>query len=434
VRPVDTTTPVVVLRFHHGSLAIARTLGRWGVDVFGVDADPKNPSLRSRYVRDRFIWDFDAATDADSIDFLVDLAGRIGRRAVLIPTSDRLAELVADHADALEPHFLFPRVEPDLVRALSNKKDLYHLARRLDIPTPETVFPADRAAVETFARQARFPVMLKAADGLKMEARTGVKMVIVESAEEMLRQYDRLEDPDEPNLMIQEYIPGDDDTIWMFEGYFDRDSECVAGFTGRKLRQHPVHRGATSLGVLIGNAEVDATTRRFMKEIGYRGVLDIGYRFDARDGSYKLLDPNPRIGSTFRLFVGTDDTDVARLLYLDMTGQPLPSTRPAWGRRWVIEDQDLFSSLDYAREGTLSFGSWLRSFRRVEETAWFARDDLRPFVLTAAGVARYIGGALRRRLTGRRNPSARPSTDAPAPADRREPGQVKTPRRHRAAL
>lgn len=414
MKPGNTRTPVVILRFHHGSLAIARTLGRWGVDIYGIDADPGNPALSSRYVRERLIWDFSSAAAEESIEFLQDLGRKIGRRALLIATSDHTAEFVADHAEVLSEHFIFPRVDADLVRGLSNKKELYFLARRLDIPTPETAFPESRQDVAEFAASAHFPVMLKAADGLRLEARTGLKMVIVETAEEMLEQYDLLEDPADPNLMIQEYIPGDDTTIWMFEGYFDENSDCVAGFTGQKLRQHPVHKGATSLGVLVENRIVDETTRSFMKQIGYRGVLDIGYRYDARDGRYKLLDPNPRVGSTFRLFVGDADIDVVRLLYLDMTGQPLPRVRPRWGRRWLIEDQDLFSAIDYAREGTLSFRDWFRSFRGVEETAWFARDDLRPSFRVGRQVIARLAGAVWKRVRRRNHSEVTENRDTPA--------------------
>src|SRR5207248_9926596 len=136
--------------------------------------------------------------------------------------------------------------------------------------------------------------------------------------------YARMEDPAAPNLMLQEYIPGADDTIWMFNGYFDEGSECRAAFTGRKLRQHPIHTGATSLGLQTANDTVARLTTGFMKAVGYRGILDVGYRYDARDGLYKLLDPNPRIGQTFRLFVDADGMDVARYAYLHLTGQPLP--------------------------------------------------------------------------------------------------------------
>lgn len=372
--------PVVVLRFHHGSLAIARTLGRLGIPVYGVDSNVRSPAMATRYLTDRFQWDFGGSADAESVAFLIELRRRIGRRALLIPASDNTAQLVADYADTLAPHYVFPRQDPDLVRALSNKRELYHLARRCRVPTPDTAFPRSRADVEAFSARTSFPVMVKGADGLRLERRSGRKMVIAATPEELLAAYDELEDPSEPNLMLQEYIPGGDDTIWMFDGYFDENSDLVFGCTGRKLRQHPIHTGATSLGILEHNDTVLRMTTDFMKAIGYRGILDIGYRYDARDGSYKLLDPNPRIGSTFRLFAGDDGLDVARVLYRDMTGQPIPATRVREGRKWVIEDQDLISCRDYRREGTLGFGTWLASYRGLSEAAWFARDDLRPFL------------------------------------------------------
>lgn len=116
-----------------------------------------------------------------------------------------------------------------------------------------------------------------------------------------------------------------------------------------------------------------------MQAVGYRGVLDIGYRYDRRDGLYKLLDPNPRIGATFRLFVDEQGMDVARCLYRDLTGQPVCRARRRAGRKWIVEDRDLESSFAAFREGTLMLPRWLGSLRGIEETAWFANDDRGPF-------------------------------------------------------
>jgi predicted ATP-grasp superfamily ATP-dependent carboligase len=385
---LDPSTPAVVLGIHHGSLGIARSLGRLGVPVHGVDADLRARAFASRYFRDRHVWDFARAPAADSVGFLLELRRQLGREAVLIPISDDLTQLVADHAAELRAAYRFQDNPPELVRSLRRKSELHELARRLGVPTPETLFPRSVEDVRRFAAEVTFPLMLKASDGLRLEARAGRKMVLVRSADELLEQYARLEDPADPNLMLQEYIPGGDDTIWMFNGYFDSRSDCVAGFTGKKLRQHPIHTGATSLGVCLRNPVVHDLTTGFMKKLGYRGILDIGFRYDARDGFYKLLDPNPRIGSTFRLFVGNDGTDVARLLYLDLTGQPFPSTSQVEGRKWVVEDQDLVSTLGYRREGSLTWGAWLRSYRGVREAAWFAADDLKPFLLLARDLLR----------------------------------------------
>ena len=118
-----------------------------------------------------------------------------------------------------------------------------------------------------------------------------------------------------------------------------------------------------------------------MKAIGYHGILDIGYRYDRRDGQYKVLDVNPRIGCTFRLFTATNGMDVARALYLDMTGQPVAPAQAAEGRKWIVEDFDLFSAIRSWRDGTLKLKDWVRSFRGVEEAACFALDDPLPFLM-----------------------------------------------------
>ena len=376
---VDVSTPVVVLSAKtHGSLGIIRTLGRLGVPIYAVDSATRGPGSYSRYLRRRSIIEIGAVDDQAMVDHLLRVGAALGTRAILIPTWDETSLMASDHYDRLSERFILPHQPAGLARRLSDKREMAALAREHGVPTPDIVVPRDRDAVAAFAETAVFPVLLKGIDGNRLFTRTGRKMVIVGDRAELLRLYAEMEDPDDPNLMLQEYIPGGDDTVWMFNGYFDASSEARIGITGRKLRQTPVYTGATSLGVVLPNDEVDATTRRWMRELGYRGILDIGYRYDARDGRYKVLDVNPRVGATFRLFVDRNGLDVVRALYLDLTGQPVVAAEPRWGRKWIVE-KDLASSWRYWRDGKLGIGEWLTSFRGVEEAGYFATDDLRPF-------------------------------------------------------
>jgi predicted ATP-grasp superfamily ATP-dependent carboligase len=219
--------------------------------------------------------------------------------------------------------------------------------------------------------------MVKETAGGRLRARAGASKFIVQTPDELRQLYAKAGDPTNPNLMIQEFIPGED---WMFDGYFDRESRCLFGMTGKKIRRFPVYTGVTSLGICVPNETVMRTTAAFMQAIGYRGILDIGYRWDLRDGSYRVLDVNPRIGCTFRLFA-SGGLDVARTLYLDLTGQAVPEAGPAIGRKWLVEDFDLISALQSWRAGNLSIRDWVRSFRGVRETACFALDDPLPFLL-----------------------------------------------------
>ena len=46
----------------------------------------------------------------------------------------------------------------------------------------------------------------------------------------------------------------------------------------------------------------------------------------------------------------------------------------------MVEQSDLMTSLQYRQLGELTLAEWVRSLRSIEETAWFARDDLLPFI------------------------------------------------------
>ena len=392
--------PVVVLGVHYGSLGIARSLGRLGISVHGVHDDVRVNALASRYFHRRHCWDFARSTADASVAFLQGIGRDLGGTAVLLPTTDDTAQLVADRASELRDTFRFQDNPPSLVRELRRKWEMSALAKRHGVPTPGTRLPATAAEALQFAEEMGYPLLLKSSDGARLEARALPKMVIVRSASELAAHYARMEDVTDANLMLQEYIPGSGEAVWMFNGYFDRNSDCVAGFTGRKLRQHPIRTGATSLGICLKNETVHRLTTGFMKAVGYHGIVDIGFRHDARDGRYKLLDVNPRIGATFRLFVGIDGTDVARILYLDLTGQPLASSEAREGRKWLDENRDYYSVREHRREGSLTGAGWLRSFMGADESAWFAWDDPVPAIRTAGEV---VGRGLRKagRLTAR---------------------------------
>lgn len=382
-----------------------RSLGPLGVTLHGVDADPHSPGMTSRYCKGKFHGDLDEKHPERLLDLLHQTARRIGRRALLIPTSDETAVFVAEHADELGDEYLFPRNSPELMKNLMSKKGMHSLARQHGIPTPLTEFPRNLHDVDTYLDRARFPVMLKAIFGNRLQQRTGKKMVLVHTPEELLRNYEWLEDPEDPNLMLQEGIPGGDDQVYIFNGYFDKDSQCLSPFTGHKIRQFPIHVGCASLGACTWNKEVARITTEFMHTLGYRGILDIGYRLDPRDGQYKVLDINPRIGQAFRLFVAENGLDVCRDMYLDLTGQPRYPSVPIEGRRWLIEDFDIISSYDYFREGSLTFSEWVTSFRRVQEGLWFSWKDPWPFVRMSAGLLKRVAVSLLKKIGLARRPA-----------------------------
>lgn len=376
-----TSTPVVVLCSpHHGGLGVTRSLGRLGVPVFNVDSSRWAPAFYSRYCRGKFVWDLDETGPEESLGRLIEIARKTGRRCVLIPTTDHAALFVADYAAQLQKWYITPDASRVPVNSLCSKREMDSLAKEFGIPTARTFFAQTRKGLLEHLKNVGLPVMIKAVH-VNARSRTGKTKWLVRTRPDVsaLDEFlDRVSPNDWTNIIVQEYIPGGQDAVWIFNGYFNHDSECLLGFTGKKLRQCPIYTGVASLGVCHHNPIVENTAFRFVKAAGYRGIIDMDFCYDARDGLYKLVDVNPRIGSTFRLFVASDGMDVARALYLDLTGQPVPRSRASNGRKWIVEDLDLMASWRSSRHRKLTFRDWVRSLRGIREAAFFSWDDLLP--------------------------------------------------------
>ncbi|HEX5412867.1 MAG TPA: carboxylate--amine ligase [Terriglobia bacterium] len=388
--PLDISVPVVVIAPGYHGHAIARSLGRHGIRVYGVHADPRSPAARSRYWKKNAFWNLAKHPPDVSVDMLLWLGAEIGGRPILLPTDDESCLFVADHAEQLRAGFRFPNQPAGLARLLSSKETMYELCKRHAIPTPQTFFPRSRDDVFEYLKTARFPVVLKGIDTVAFLHSSGKRMAIADDARCLLQLYDEWEKLQPCNLVLQEYIPGSSGSSWMFNGYFDDNSACLFGITGKKIREYPASGGVTSLGVCVANETVSALTVPFMKALGYRGILDIDYKYDERDGQYKLLDVNPRTGTAFRLFVDQNGTDVVRALYRDLTGQVVERAKPREGRKWLAENFDFISSASNFRHGKLGVLEWIRSFRGLEEASWFAADDLRSFLAMAARSFRWL--------------------------------------------
>jgi D-aspartate ligase len=383
--PIDTSTPAVVLKLvpnvmHHGGLGAIRSLGRIGVPVYGVHEGPWAPVASSRYLAGRFFWQPSPADVDRVLTGLLRLAKHIDRPSVLITTDD---------------------VDPpkDLPRRLAGKYSLYQLCRELDLPCPEVTTPDSLIAAQEFAAAVGYPLIAK----LSTPWSTGSELPstsVVTDHQELGHIYRRCTEFG-AELMLQEFIPGGSGHDWFFHGYCNAASVCEPAFTGIKERSYPVGAGGTTLGRSTANEKLRDEITSMLARLGYRGILDLDIRLDARDGQYNLLDFNPRLGAQFRVFRDTAGTDVVLAAYLDLTGQAIPQGEQVSGRGFLVESYDPLGALDSWRSGQLSPRSWLSSLRTVDEAAWFAFDDLRPFGLMCLRMGWKL--ATRRFSSGRKH-------------------------------
>ena len=106
--PLNTSVPVVVIAPGYHGHAIARSMGRLGISVYGVHADPQSPAARSRYGKKNTFWNLAAHPSDASVERLLHLSDEIGGKPILLPTDDESCLFVSDHAEKLKRGFLFP--------------------------------------------------------------------------------------------------------------------------------------------------------------------------------------------------------------------------------------------------------------------------------------------------------------------------------------
>lgn len=181
--------------------------------------------------------------------------------------------------------------------------------------------------------------------------------------------------------MFQEYISPAYGEDWFYHGYRNTRSGCCVGFTGRKLRSYPPFAGPTTLGKAVLNEPLREQAEALLASLSYCGIMDLDYRLDKRDGQYKLVDFNPRIGAQFRLFEDKAGVDVARALYLDLTGKNVCGCEPIAGRTFIAEFHGFAARPRYLRQGGLTFHEWGPSHKEIRELAWFCTDDPLPFLM-----------------------------------------------------
>jgi D-aspartate ligase len=401
---LDRHLPVLVVKvgrypLHHGAVAAIRSLGRLGVPVYAVTEDRLAPAGLSRYLAGRFIWPTTGGEQPEAL-----LAGlrrigrRLGRPTLVVATDDEAAALLATHQADLADLFVQPEVDPGLPGRLADKQGLYELCREHGVPAPVTEVARSAAELRAVVDRLGLPLVAKNVgpwDRLSAPVVAGTTML--RDKDDVAAMEQALGETGSRRLLVQEYLPPDGSSVlrapdWFAHFYCYADERPPLLFTGLKLHSWPPAGGVTARGIALPNPQLAAAAADFCRAIGYRGVGDMDWRYDRRDGRLKLVDFNPRLGAQFQVFRTTAGIDLVRALHLDLSGRPVPAGRQIDARELIVEHLDAAAVL----------AGWLR--RRPDplrpypwsahrEPAWFAWDDPMPF---AMATALFAAGALRK--------------------------------------
>jgi predicted ATP-grasp superfamily ATP-dependent carboligase len=103
------------------------------------------------------------------------------------------------------------------------------------------------------------------------------------------------------DCMIQEYIPGSAQEMCTVTLVFSGTGRLAAAFTARKVRQWPPKGGVTACGTSTREQGLVDHVLPFFTKWRWRGPAEVELKRDERDGTFKVIEINPRFPGYLRL-------------------------------------------------------------------------------------------------------------------------------------
>jgi len=367
----------VVLGLSPTGLFVVRSLGRRNVHVIGVDNNALCVGRFSKYL-DTFMLENNAGLVCKR---LIDIASGEECKPILFCTSDYYLQFLAEYSDVLREYYVMPKsYVRETINLFLNKAKFYKICIENSIDLPTTYFPSSLDDVKRVSKHIRYPCIIKPTlPHLWRRRLKGKKIIFVESPQKLVSYYKFLS-PREGEVIIQEVVPGGEELIYVFGGYFNRYSEPLAVFTGRKLRQFPPMFGSASLMESVENQEILEKSVSILKKMGYHGICGTEFKLDPRSGVFKMMEINIRPTLWFSVTMASG-VDIIYTAYKDLAELPTEGKlRQEKYAKWIYFARDFVSSIYYVTRGKLKVKEWMASLRKINAHAIYARDDLYPAI------------------------------------------------------
>ncbi len=370
-------TGAILLGGAHGALALARSFGRNRIPVVLVTDDHPLPKF-SRYVQRRFDWP--GANAAESPRWLVQLAERENLRDwLLVPCGDGEVRLIASHLQLMRSTFRVESCDWEHLRRLCDKQLLAQSAAVSGIAAPRAY--RLRNEVDAAALEVVFPVVLKPAMRTGRNTFTQAKAWRADTRDELVERYrEAARLVGHENVVVQELIPGGGEAQFSYAALWHQ-GKPVAELTARRTRQYPVDFSYTSTFVeIVTNDKVKIAANALLTAVAFEGLVEVEFKFDARDQEFKVLDVNPRAWSWLALCEPAG-ADLALMMSCVAAGLVVKTVAVLPGRAWMHTARDLVAAAHLMIRGHISFADYVRSLRQKLVFASFAWDDPLPGII-----------------------------------------------------
>lgn len=325
---------------NRSSLAVTRSLGRYGCRVVVTGQRKKNLSSSSRYCFSSYET---PAPVQDSVGYLAAVQEILSENKidVIFPMTESSVILLAQNRGRIPERTNLACPALEKIHTVFDKFAVFRLAQKNGIAIPQTLFENRQNFATKKDFVTKFPVVVKPGMS-RIPTKNGFFATSVKYAANMADLEALYES--EPVLdfpsMIQERIVGPGTGLFTL---FDRDRH-LALFSHRRLREKPPSGGVSVVCESVPlDEEMVESSRKLLAVVGWQGVAMVEFKRDQRDGLAKLMEINGRFWGSLQLaIVSGVDFPVLLLRYIQEknTMKPDRTYRVGLKLKWFLGTLD----------------------------------------------------------------------------------------------
>jgi predicted ATP-grasp superfamily ATP-dependent carboligase len=170
----------------------------------------------------------------------------------------------------------------------------YSFCEKYNIPYPKTQNIINEGDINKI-RFMKFPVLIK--PNKRNDINTDVfRSLFLETIHDYSKNFDKIKYylDKQITFLVSEFIPGDDTSIYAYVGYRSQKGKILNEWIGKKLNQYPDNFGVFSSASNEAPDIIKEQGRKLLEEMNLKGICQPEFKFDKRDGKYKLMEINLR--------------------------------------------------------------------------------------------------------------------------------------------
>lgn len=380
----------VVLAADATGLATIKSLKKIKVTCVAIVSDTSDIALHSRLPKEVVVVDktlptFDAILKA--------LEPYSYKNNVLFLTSDHFLLFAATNYEYLSVRFSLFMTKAAMVQQLVDKRSETKLSESLGVDVPRS-----RARLKPDAKWIldvlTLPIIFKPRTHYNNVLR--MKNIVAYTADDVVDFVSSHGDHIN-QVVAQEVIPGEEGCLWICSCIFDVDNSLVSTFMFKRLSSSPKNFGVTSLAVSEFNQELIILVEKVGRRLNLVGPADIEFKLDPRDGRYKFIEVNPRIGMCMYFDTACGVNNVANLYYLalDRRASLTGSVRQKDGVVFVYLLGDLYAKYKNGDSYRSVMLGYLKLAIRRKVFLYFSWNDPKPSLVN---LGRFIKEVLEARV------------------------------------